>query len=153
MVDDVVSDWSELVYRELGTLHHFDLRPGAAVYRAFVLPDALEIDLGLTPATEFGSVGEGGFRLVFGEAVEARPGNDDSAHLIGLTWHHVPHARTAIERGTWWQAEYWIRAIRDNKHPGARVPPVRSAVDLRERRRQIADRTHRSCASSVRAVS
>jgi hypothetical protein len=114
VVDEVVSDWSAFVYRELGALHHFDLRPGAAVYRAFVLGDALEVDLGFTPAAEFGPVGEGGFRLVVGEAVQARPGNDDPAHLIGLTWHHVLHARIALEREAWWQAEYWIRAIRDN---------------------------------------
>jgi hypothetical protein len=34
--------------------------------------------------------------------------------LIGLTWHHVLHARVSIERGDLWQAEYWISGVRDH---------------------------------------
>jgi hypothetical protein len=34
-------------------------------------------------------------------------------HLIGLAWHHALHARVCIERRRWWQAEYWISAVRD----------------------------------------
>jgi hypothetical protein len=37
----------------------------------------------------------------------------DPGHLIGLAWHHVLHARIAMERGTRWQAEYWISGVRD----------------------------------------
>jgi predicted nucleotidyltransferase len=114
VLDEVVSDWGSFVYDELGALHHFDLHPGAAVYRAFLLGDALEIDLGFTPAAEFGPVGAGGFGLVFGDPMTRRAGVDDPGHLIGLTWHHVLHARTSLERGLRWQAEYWIRSIRDN---------------------------------------
>ncbi|GAA1200943.1 nucleotidyltransferase domain-containing protein [Pseudonocardia alaniniphila] len=114
-VEAVLGDWSSFVYRELGALHHFDLRPGTQIYRAFLLDGPLEIDLGFTPGRDFGPVGGGGFQVVFGTPVERRALPPvDPGHLIGLSWHHVLHARIAIERGAPWQAEHWINAVRDH---------------------------------------
>ena len=113
-LEEVLGDWSEFMYQELGALHHFDLQSGFAIYRAFLLPECLEVDLAFTPAAEFGALGPH-FRLVFGEAVE-RPAvaEPDRDHLIGLAWHHVLHARICIERNKLWQAEYWISGVRDH---------------------------------------
>ena len=36
--EEVLSDWSQFMYQELGALHHFDLQSGPATYRAFLLP-------------------------------------------------------------------------------------------------------------------
>jgi predicted nucleotidyltransferase len=109
----VLSDWSDYLYGEVGALHHFDLQASPAVYRAFLLPSCLEVDLGFTPAAQFGPRGPH-FQAVFGEAVEqSQAAPLDPGHLIGLAWHHVLHARTCIERGRPWQAEYWISGIRD----------------------------------------
>ncbi|GAA3515556.1 putative nucleotidyltransferase [Streptosporangium album] len=113
-VEEALSDWSAFAYRELGAIHHFDLHAGPATYRAFLLGELLEIDLGFTPAAAFGPLGSGGFRVVFGDAVERRQGETAPGHLIGLAWHHVLHARISIERGALWQAEYWISGIRDH---------------------------------------
>jgi len=113
-VAETLGDWTDHLYRDLGALHHFDLHAGPAVYRAFLLDGLLEIDLGFTPATSFGPRGDGEFRVLFGDAVPRRPNPADPDHLAGLTWHHVLHARVAIERGNVWQAEYWISALRDN---------------------------------------
>lgn len=113
-VPDVLADWTAYAYAELGALHHFDLRAGPATYRAFLLADLLEIDLGLTPAAVFGPLGDGEFRVLFGEAVARVPGAADPDHLIGLAWHHILHARTSIARGAPWQAEHWISALRDH---------------------------------------
>ncbi|MEV1242966.1 hypothetical protein [Nonomuraea sp. NPDC049750] len=110
----VLGDWSDFAYRELGAIHHFDLRGGSAVYQAFLLGDSLEVDLGFTAATTFGPVGEGAFRTVFGAAAERRSAPADPGHLVGLAWHHVLHARVSIERGALWQAEHWISGIRDH---------------------------------------
>ncbi len=66
-LDAVVADWSEILYGQLGALHHFDLKVPAGVYRAFLLPSCLEVDLGFTSAEQFGPVGPT-FRAVFGEA-------------------------------------------------------------------------------------
>jgi hypothetical protein len=112
-LDAVVSDWSGYLYGELGALHHFDVKIPTAVYRAFLLPSCLEVDLGFAPADHFGPVSPQ-FRAVFGEAVQTPPDTPpDPWHLIGLAWHHVLHARSCIERHKPWQAEYWISGIRD----------------------------------------
>ncbi|HEX5403108.1 MAG TPA: nucleotidyltransferase domain-containing protein [Pseudonocardiaceae bacterium] len=106
--------WSEFVHAELGAVHHFDLPAGATVYRAFLLHNGLEVDLGLAPTAEFGPVGDGAFQVLFGEATARRSTATDVNHLVGLCWHHVLHARTSIERGKPWRAEYWISALRDH---------------------------------------
>ena len=112
-LDAVVSDWSGYLYGELGAPHHFDLTVPTAVYRAFLLPSCLEVDLGFTPADRFGPVGPN-FRAVSGEAVQTSPAPlPDPGHPIGLAWHHVLHARSCIERHKPWQAEYWTSGIRD----------------------------------------
>jgi hypothetical protein len=112
-LDEVVADWSGHVHGELGALHHFDLKVPAATYRAFLLPSCLEVDLGFTPANRFGPAGPT-FRAVFGKAASASPASlPDPGHLVGLAWHHVLHARSSIERGKPWQAEYWVSGIRD----------------------------------------
>jgi Nucleotidyltransferase domain len=112
-LETVLADWSDHLYGELAALHHFDLKVPAAVYRAFLLPSCLEVDLGFTPASRFGPRGPH-FRAVFGEVAQ-RPQAvpEDPGHLIGLAWHHVLHARICIERGKPWQAEYWISGVRD----------------------------------------
>lgn len=110
---DVLGDWSRFVYDELGALHHFDLQAGTATYRAFLLPDCLEIDLAFTPESSFGATSST-FQVVFGEAVERPVPAPNRDHLLGLAWHHVLHARISIERGKPWQAEYWISALRDH---------------------------------------
>ena len=113
-LEEVLGDWSEFMYQELGALHHFDLQSGPAIYRAFLLSECLEVDLAFTPAAEFGALGPH-FRMVFGEALERPAGaGPDRDHIIGLAWHHVLHARICIERNKLWQAEYWISGVRDH---------------------------------------
>ena len=114
--EDALDEWSAFMYRELGALHHFDLDAGYAVYRGFLLPGGLEVDIAFAGADRFGPLGPL-FRPVFGTVVEqpvAGAGGPQADHLIGLAWHHVLHARTSIARRKPWQAEYWISAIRDH---------------------------------------
>jgi predicted nucleotidyltransferase len=112
-LDKVLSDWSDYLYGELDALHHFDLEVPSAIHRAFLLPSCLEIDLGFTPAGQFGPRAPH-FRAVFGEATQRSPAAPpDPGHVIGLAWHHVLHARSCLERERPWQAEYWISGIRD----------------------------------------
>ena len=95
-------------------LHHFDLRSGSSVYRVFLLPSGLEVDVAATPAEDFGARGPN-FRALFGsnQQLEDRP-QPHASSLMGLCWHHVLHARACIERHKPWQAEYWISAMRDH---------------------------------------
>ena len=114
-VEEALSAWSEAVYRELGSVHHFDLRAGPAIYRAFLLADALEVDLGFTPAGAFRPLAQNSFRLIVGEPTDLPPPSaGEAGHLIGLAWHHVLHERISIEREALWRAEHWISVVRDH---------------------------------------
>ena len=113
-LEAVLDDWTEVFRREFGALHHWDLPAGSSIYRVFLLPTGLEIDVGVTPQAEFGARGPH-FRPLFGPTRSLAPSPPPSArYLIGLGWHHVLHARSAIERGKPWQAEYLISGIRDH---------------------------------------
>jgi hypothetical protein len=113
-IEDVLQGWTEAFGREFGVLDHFDLRAGPSIYRVFLLPSGLEVDVAVTPEQEFGARGPR-FRSLFGAAQELpAPPQPEPHDLIGLGWHHVLHARSCIERDKRWQAEYWISAMRDH---------------------------------------
>jgi hypothetical protein len=110
---DVLEDWTRNVVTEFDAAHLFDLPSGASIYRVFLLPGCLQFDLSFTPASQFGAKGPK-FRLLFGEAVETPYIPPPSAHeLFGYAVHHLLRARFCIERGRFWQAEYWISSARD----------------------------------------
>jgi len=110
----VVNQWTGWLYRELGALHHWDLPAGPGIVRVFLLPGWLEIDLTFAPEDQFGPRGPQ-WRTIFGQPQPLEPfPAPDPGHLAGLAWHHALHARICIERGRWWQAEYWISAARDH---------------------------------------
>jgi|SRR5919197_313189 hypothetical protein len=112
-VTDVLEDWTEVLGPELDVLHHWDLRSGPTVYRVFLLPGGLELDVAVTPAAEFGARGPK-FRLLFGRGVEVpAPAPPSLDELIGMGWLSALDARSAIARGRPWAAEYWIGSLRD----------------------------------------
>ncbi len=112
--DAVLVEWSGWIHGELGAVHHFDVRAGPTIYRVFLLPGALELDIAFAPAAEFRARGSQ-FRVVFGAAAAPRSASaPDVDDLIGRGWHHVLHGRASIERGRSWQAEQWISALRDH---------------------------------------
>jgi hypothetical protein len=112
-VADVLGDWTRTLVDELGAVQLFDLPSGASIYRVFLLPGCLQFDLSFTPASAFGAAGPN-FRLLFGEAVKKPHAEPPDPHeLFGYAVHHALRARFCIERGRYWQAEYWISGVRD----------------------------------------
>lgn len=112
-VDEVLRDWTETVVSEFDADVLFDLPAHSTIYRVFLLPGTLQVDLSFTPAAEFGALGPK-FHLLFGEAVQRSPIPPPAPdHLFGLAVHHIVRARICIERGRLWQAEYWIHGARD----------------------------------------
>jgi hypothetical protein len=112
-LDDVLQDWTRDVAAELDAVHLFDLPAGAAIYRVFLLPGCLQVDLSFAPASAFGARGPR-FRLLFGSAVDLPQAAPAPANeLFGLGVHHAVRARFSIERGRRWQAEHWISGVRD----------------------------------------
>jgi predicted nucleotidyltransferase len=112
-LDTALERWTRRLYDDFAALHHWDLPSGTSIYRVFLLPDWLEVDIAFTLAEDFGPRGPS-WRTVFGETTQiphTPPPRHDS--LAGMAWHHALHARVSIERRRWWQAEYWISAVRD----------------------------------------
>lgn len=113
-IHDVLEDWTRQLNDEFSAVKLFDLPSGVTIYRVFLLPGCLQFDLSFTPASEFGANGPK-FRLLFGSSVE-KPYTQPppTQELFGYAVHHALRARFCIERGRYWQAEYWISGVRDN---------------------------------------
>src|SRR2546423_4987102 len=110
---DVLEDWTRNLVEEFDAAHLFDLPSGASIYRVFLLPGCLQFDLSFTPASKFGASGPK-FKMIFGNSVEKPYVQPPSApELFGYAVHHALRARFCIERGRYWQAEYWISGSRD----------------------------------------
>jgi len=110
---DVLEDWTRDLVEEFEAVHLFDLPSGASLYRVFLLPGLLQFDLSFTPASKFGATGPK-FTMIFGSSVEKPYTRPPSAEeLFGYAVHHALRARFCIERGRYWQAEYWVSGTRD----------------------------------------
>jgi hypothetical protein len=116
-VAEVLDDWTRTLSDELAAVQLVDLERGPTIYRVFLLPDALQFDLSLTPAARFAAAGPR-FRLLFGEAAEGEgagaPDAPAAGDLFGWGVVYGLHARACIERGRVWQAEHYIGATRDH---------------------------------------
>src|SRR5947208_2189958 len=82
----VLSDWTAFMYHQHLALHHLDVKFGEWIYRVFLLPETLQVDLAFVPATEFRALAPT-FRLVFGTANESRHAPPPiPAEIIGFGW-------------------------------------------------------------------
>jgi predicted nucleotidyltransferase len=112
-LDTVLDDWTADVFRELDGVRLFDLPAGPTVYRVFLLPETLQLDLSFTSASEFRQASPR-FRLVFGSHRTEFPPAPSAHELVGWAVVFALAARASIERGRLWQAEHSVSAVRDN---------------------------------------
>jgi hypothetical protein len=124
-VADVLEDWARRLTEELDAVRLIDLDVGPTIYRVFLLPDALQFDLSMTPEAEFRPAGPK-FQLLFGEtaaddSAPARPPGGlhlstpvVAGDIFGWGVIYALHARACIERGRVWQAEHYVGAVRDH---------------------------------------
>ena len=126
-VADVLDDWARTLTGEDEAVHLVDLEHGPTTYRVFLLPDALQFDLSMTPAAQFRPAGPR-IRLLFGQtmAVDAEapvppvagslfiPTPAVAGDLFGWGVIYALHSRACIERGRVWQAEHYVGAVRDH---------------------------------------
>ena len=111
--DDALPEWTKYMYEQHAAIHHVDVHAGAWLYRVFLLANTLQVDLAFAPAAEFRALAPS-FRLVFGTACEPRHAPEPSTEwLIGFGWWYALHARSSIQRGKLWQAEYMVSGLRD----------------------------------------
>jgi hypothetical protein len=126
-VVEVLDDWTRTLCDELAAVPLVDLEREQTIYRVFLLPNALQFDLSLTPAGRFRPAGPR-FRLLFGETavgesdVSRPPAAGDlfiptpsvARDIFGWGVIYALHARACIERGRAWQAEHYVGAVRDH---------------------------------------
>ena len=111
---NVLSDWTARMYGQHLALHHLDVHAGAWIYRVFLLPSTLQVDLAFVPAAEFRALAPT-FRLMSGKSNEPQHVQPPPVEtIVGFGWLYGLHARSCIARGNVWQAEYMISGIRDN---------------------------------------
>ncbi len=112
-VDDVLADWTVRLANEFQAVHIFDLPHLSTIYRVFLLPNNLQVDLSFTPGKKFLAKGLK-YDLLFGNALERDPAKPASAEqTFGLAVVYLLHAHACIARGRMWEAEYCISAARD----------------------------------------
>jgi hypothetical protein len=112
-VDQVITDWTRQLVTDLDAVVLFDLPSGHTIYRVFLLPRCLQVDLSFTPAARFVPRGPR-FRLLFGRAGEvSSPEPPDPRDLFGWAVVYARAARAYIARGRWWQAAHCIDGVRD----------------------------------------
>jgi predicted nucleotidyltransferase len=111
--EPVLADFTARMYREHGAVHHLDVVFERTVFRVFLLANTMQVDLAFWPEADFGATTPK-FRLLFGTPQD-RPQSPppDARRLIDLAWLHALHARSSIERGRGWQAEYMIGRVRE----------------------------------------
>jgi hypothetical protein len=143
-VANVLDDWTRTLIDELDALQLAELERGPTTYRVFLLPDALQLDLSMTPAARFRPAGPR-FRLLFGETTASEsetpappiPGDlfistpAVAGDIFGWGVIYALHARACIERGRGWQAEHYVGAVRDHALSLACLRDGRPAVQAR----------------------
>jgi hypothetical protein len=124
-VAEVLEGWTARLADELEAVRLADLESGPTIYRVFLLPEALQFDLSMTPAAQFRPGGPR-FRLLFGDIADGAPAPRTRppglfiptpavpADLFGWGVIYALHARACIERGRIWQAEHYVDAVRDH---------------------------------------
>jgi predicted nucleotidyltransferase len=112
--EPVLGDFTARMYREHGAAHHMDVVFERTVFRVFLLANTLQVDLAFWPEADFGATTPK-FRALFGTPRD-RPQSPppDARRLVDLAWLHALHARSSIERGRGWQAEYMIGRVREH---------------------------------------
>ena len=111
--DAVVEDWTSRLYQSHAAITHLDMWAGGTLFRVFLLPGTLQLDVAFWPSARFGATGPN-FKVLFGTAASKEHNAPPSASsLIGMGWLYALHARSSIARGRVWQAEYMISGMRD----------------------------------------
>lgn len=135
-LDEVLADWKTRLAAEFGAVHLMDLPVLSTVYRVFLLPNNLQVDLSFTPGREFVARGLK-FTPLFGDPRERAQAKQTSPEQVfGLAVVYLLHARACVARGRLWEAEYCISAGRDQvlslacQHRGLRTSYGRGFDDL-----------------------
>jgi hypothetical protein len=107
----LLDDWTTFLAAKWDAVALFDLQSMATLYRVFLFPGNLQVDVSATP----GGVARMGpkFQLLFGDSVrDDSPPRLEAGEIFGMCVHHALRSRVCIERGRLWTAEFSISELR-----------------------------------------
>jgi hypothetical protein len=110
-VDEVVSDFTSWLGEHHQASVLIDLAVDDTLYRVFLLPDSLQLDLSFTPNGRVRRASPR-FRQLFGEHVVTTSTPVDVNDLAGWAVLHCLSSRTCIARGKPWQALHSVNELR-----------------------------------------
>lgn len=112
-ITKLLEDWTEYVNKTFAGIVLLDVHRDKTIYRVFVLPGCLQLDLSFSTAKEFGAVGKH-FNLLYGKQYDKPiPQIQPTSEIFGWIIHHILRARFCVERNRLWQAEFWISEARN----------------------------------------
>jgi hypothetical protein len=103
----VLADWSAWLSGEAHATTLLDWPVPPAVYRVFLLPSCLQVDLSVVPSADF-TRRSPRFRLLFGTHRTADVVPPDPADVFAYGVLYAIEARRDIERGRVWQAQHFL---------------------------------------------
>jgi hypothetical protein len=110
----IADSWAARLGERVRPVGQLDIWSAGALYRVFLLPDTLQVDVSFWPDDQFAAHGPK-LRLVFGEANDAvsTPAGP-AARVLSMAWLYALHVRSSIARGRAWQAVYMLNGVRDH---------------------------------------
>lgn len=112
-ITNLLIDWTEILKNKYQAFCLFDVSYKTSVYRVFLFPNCLQVDISFTPSPDFGAITPK-FKLLFGKSnPKQQKSLPNMQELYGHAVHHALRARFSIERNRFWQAVYWLNTFRD----------------------------------------
>lgn len=113
-IPKILLDWNELMTKNFEANVLFDLAFRESIYRVYLLPNALQVDLSFTPTKQFGAITEK-FKLIFGEEKnrDSKPVPKPKT-IFGYAVLYALKTRCSIEREKFWQAHYYLEKFKEN---------------------------------------
>jgi hypothetical protein len=111
-VVEVLEEWTRDLSQGFEAVRLLDLPVGSILYRVFLLPECLQLDVSMAQASDFRPTSPR-FKLLFGAvAAGLDPSPQPQEDLLGWALLFARSARIFIERGHLWHAEYCITNFR-----------------------------------------
>jgi predicted nucleotidyltransferase len=111
-IPEILDEWTADLAKRFEAVHLIDLPVDPILYRVFLLPKCLQLDVSMTPASEFRSTSER-FKLLFGDADQTIKAPAPPSDLLGYALLYARHARVNIERDKPWEAEHYATGFRN----------------------------------------
>ena len=110
-LQDVLADWTRELGDTFDAVPLFDLERPELIYRVFLLPAWLQVDLSFAAGGTIQA--RDAFRPLFGPSRRTHVAPEPAAELFGLAVLYARHALVAIARGQPWHAEFCVGLVRD----------------------------------------